>query len=248
MEKTYEPAWGYRRHAWSVDTGLEWVHGKHGDELRLTLPPHMVAIRTHDDPAIEALAWQEARVGPLHRTWTTRPGKARYGYKVYECDPRQMQQTITTGVTIETSNIPVWPTPVEDGDRWTWYDPEGIPLLGPPEPDFSPIGAAWLEELTLTLDRPSEIRRTNDDYLRCFIGQTFVPNGHEHRLTSEEIYQVYRDWCAATELHPNMVVPKVYLGRWINESTAFHKWAGRTAAGYRRGFTGLRYPDGSWNS
>lgn len=249
--RTYEPAWAYHRHGWPRRTGLEWIHTRHGDELRLWLPPNMVGVRLEDQRAVDALAWQEARVGArLGPAWVTRPGKSAGGTLVFLCDPGiQFEQTVTTGVTIERAHIPVWPSRTEDGDEWCWYDPGGVRLLGAPDPgEMGGMPHAWHTELVLRREQEPETAWTIDDTLRQFVAQTFVPNGPEHRLTSEEIYQVYREWCEATDVHLNFRLAKEALGRWISESTSFHKWAGRTRVGYRRGFTGLRYPSGSWNS
>lgn len=248
--RTYEPAWSYQRHGWPTTTGIRWVPGDHGDELRLWLPPGMMGIRVHDEAALEALAWQEKRVRTRLRTWMTRPGKAPYGVMVYVCpSASQFQQNITTGVTVESGNIPVWPTPTDDGDRWTWYDPGGTPLLGsPPEREMLHLPGDWAVELTLSTDASPDQQWTTDQSLRQFVDQTFLPNGREHLVLSEEVHAVYADWCRTTSVPAHMQVGKVALARWLSESTSFHRWSGRTRAGYRRGFTGLRYPDGSWNS
>lgn len=250
MTSTYQPAWAYRQHEWPQRTGLEWTHTKHGDELRLWLPPGMVGVRIEDQRAVEALAWQEARVGAqLGPAWTTRPGNGPGGTMIFLCDPGvQFDQTIGTGVTVEQSHIPVWPSCTEDGGQWMWYDPDGVPLLGaPPAGELTGLPSQWLVEMMLRRELEPDPHWTADDTLRQFVAETFVPNGDEHRLTTEEIYRTYRAWVEASEIHPNHQVPKLHLARWISESTSFHKWAGRTKVGYRRGFTGLRYPTGSWN-
>lgn len=250
--RTYEPAWAYLRTGWPRDTGLAWRHTHHGDELRLWLPPGFIAITVHDDRGLEALAWQEERVGPLGRTWITRPSKARYGTRIYQCRPDwQFQQTITSGVTVDTGNIPVWPTPTADGeDRWVWVDPDGVPLLSAMDPHGVPdLGHDWFEELRLTNNsNTAPVTITRDDVLRRFLSATFVQNGPEHRLTTEEIFRVYQQWQTEAKVAPVWWTDKGTLARWLNESDSYRRWAGRTPDGYRRGFDGLRYPDGTWNA
>lgn len=249
--RTYEPAWAYMQHDWPRDTGLAWRRTQHGDELRLWLPPGFLAITVHDDRGLEALAWQEERVGPMNRTWVTRPTKARYGTRIYQCPPDwTFQQNIGPSVTVERGNIPVWPTPTSDrGDRWTWHDPDGVPLLGSMDPhDIPHLGDAWFMELRLANDRDSvPPAATRDDYLRWFLAQTFVPNGPDHRLTTDDIYQAYLHWQEAAAVPPIWWTDKGTLGRWLSASNDYRRWAGRTPQGYRRGFDGLRFPDGAWN-
>lgn len=249
--RTFEPAWAYRRHHWPIGTGIEWVTGTHGDELRLWLPASFIGIHIEDRAAVEALAWQEQRVGvPLGQAWSSQRERGAHGYRIYRVEPGiRTQPTITTGVTIEVGHIPVWPTPTGDGGRWQWYDHDGIPLLGsPPEREIYTMRGKWREELTLAFDTDAPPATTPEDYLSKFVAETFVPNGPEHRLTTEEIYGLYGEWADLVKLSERHRVPKIMVGRWLSESPVFHRWAGRTKAGYRRGFTGLRLPDGAWLS
>lgn len=246
---TFEPAWSYPRHGWGLQTGLSWHTTHHGDELRLWLPPGLIGITIHDDRGLEALAWQEARLGDLRPTWITRPAKSRYGTAIYSVqDGFAYHPTITYAVTVETGNIPVWPTPTEDGDRWAWFDRNGVPLLGSPDKrEFTDLPQPWQEDLRSTRQGTPAQDLGTEDLFRIFVNQTFVPNGPEHQLTSDEIYSTYRQWADMTDLPPTRRGNKIHLSRWISESLDFHRWAGRTPAGYRRGFTGLRFPDGAWN-
>lgn len=250
---TFEPAWAYPRQGWdSADTGLAWHRGQHGDDLRLWLPPGMIGVTVHDTRGLEGLAWQEERLSPLPRTWVTRPDKARFPMTaIYRADEKYFYQpNITYAVTIDKGGIPVWPTPADDdGDRYTWIDPNGIPLLGVPDwHGFAPLPIDWQQELQTAQAAAPATALTRDDTFRRFIAQTFVPDSTEHQLTTDEIYSIYRRWLEISGVPAQWWAKKIHLARWISESGEFRRWAGRTPAGYRRGFTGLRLPDGAWNA
>jgi hypothetical protein len=250
-ENTFEPAWAYPRQGWSPETGLAWHHGQHGDSLRLWLRPGMIGVTIHDTRGLEGLAWQEERLSPLPRTWVTRPNKTRFPMTaIYQAAEKyQYQSNITYGVTIDRGGIPVWPTPADDkGDRYTWFDPDGVPLLGVPDwMGFSSLPGDWQSELQTTRETVPAASPTMDDTFRRFIAQTFVPDSTEHQLTTDEICTIYQRWLEISDVPAHWWANKIHLGRWISESGEFRRWAGRTPAGYRRGFTGLRLPDGAWN-
>ncbi len=248
---TFEPAWAYPRQGWPTATGLAWHRGEHGDHLRLWLPPTMIGITVHDTRGLEGLAWQEERLTPLPRTWVTRPNKSRFPMTaIYQADEKYLYQpNITYAVTIDRGGIPVWPTPADaEGDRYVWFDPNGVPLLGVPDHrKFAALPDNWQTELQTIPEVTAATSPTIADTFRQFIAQTFIPDSGEHQLTTEQIYSIYRRWLTTAGVPTQWWANKIHLARWISESGEFRRWAGRTPQGYRRGFTGLRLPDGAWN-
>lgn len=250
---TYEPAWAYARRGWPPATWLGWTWTGNGDELTLDLPPGLIGITVWDDAGLEALAWLEAQKdgpGPLPPTWTTRPSKSRFGTRIYQVTAGlKFRQRVTEGVAVTLGGIPVWPSPADGGDRWTWFDPQNIPLLDAPDHrEFALLGSGkWPTELHVTSEPCEPVTPNLGSVLDRFLQQTFVAAGPEHRMTTADIFAIYGRWLDVANVPLSWrAKDKGTLGRLLADR-GYGRWDGRTPDGFRRGFDGLRFPDGAWN-
>lgn len=246
---SYLPAWEFRQADWPTDTYPSWTASAAGDQLRLWLPDGLIGIRTEDDLALEKLAWHEARLGRLPRTWKTWLDAPRIGTSFYRVpDGYRWDRPLGRGVTVQRTGISVWPSPTEDGSRIHWRDEYASVGHHPPNWKQIPeLPTDWVEELMGGADA---IRRQTfglDQILSKFIQETIVVTGaaRDH-LTTGDIYDLYRTWSELPPQFPQVdLVSKTHLSRHM-AAWSWEKWAGRTPLGYRRGYAGVRLPDQAW--
>lgn len=237
------PAWAYHRN-WNGVGHLQWRVGPHGDQLHWILPVEFVAVSVPSADALEHIAWQEDRHGALPRTWVSRPEKAdpATGYRLYT----RSGWALLDDAMFETT-IPVWPTPTGSEGRYVWHDPDNIPLLSTPgHAGIGYLPSEWVDRYS-NIDRVEIPDYSLDDWMDMFLRSTFVYTGEGYdQVTTEDIYALYKPWAELGGVPHAFRVNKIHLGRWMSETAGYRRWAGRSAAGFRRGYTGLRLPDGGW--
>lgn len=241
------PAWSYANQGWPHTTGLVWDHAG-TDGLRMWLPPNLMSIKVRSLEGREHLAWLEARLGNLPDTYVSGPvdDAGVVGAYVFQCPMQERYRPDVTMDVVTASTFAVWPT--LGTSRMRWFDQRTGLDTGVPEHSFPWLPEAWREELHSSLDLTiPQADRSVPDVLERFVRETFVQAGpHDLALYTEDIFEAYTHWVDINEIPESLRAKKVTLGQWLSSSDGLRRWAGRTPLGFRRGFVGLRFPDGKW--
>jgi hypothetical protein len=248
---TTPPSWAYHRSDWPSDTAPRWHTGPDGDQLALRLPDGVIGLCLQDAADLENLAWAEERYGALPPTWFTRPlgGAPEHCTRLYRArsgwDWRPYAVPGGRPAVVAGNEIDVWPSR-HDGKPWVWAS-DWAPTSkgGPHPPPFDAI--AWLPE-KWAQHLHTEWRGTDFAVpstvavIRRFLDQTVVPTGNETDvLPTEQIHAAYIEWSTPWRAGlPGKPAQPSLIGRVCGER--FKPWHSRTEAGFRRGFTGLRFP------
>lgn len=218
--------------------------------LRVWLPSNLMSIKVRSIKGLEHLAWLEARLGKLPETTVSGPREygGRVGAYVFQCPMQEQYRGDVTMDVVTARTFAVWPT--VGTSQFRWFDQRTGLDTGVPQVAFPWLPEAWRDELrsSLRLEIPQADQST-DQVLERFVTETFVQCGaDEMALYTEEIFEAYTHWLDINKIPEPLRAKKVVVGQWLSASGGLRRWAGRTPLGFRRGFVGLRFPDGGWLS